>query len=1125
MSISNRRRVVFGLLVACVALAPAGVRAAAGAGDGIDLVSLRLAVADMTESFPRRYPDGAELLKQIDACARGLVGVRKAAAGGDASARKQLAEIRAFQSRALLANPLLRPDQMRGLLLVSRKPIGGGRRPKGTGYGLGQYLGLPRQSSWQHDRIPNKNKWTNEIAMLRPVSPDGKLTTVYRPAGGDLVCDIELHFDAKKFLFSMPPGGKRWQVFEMTLDSGRVRQVTPADQGDVHNFDACYLPNGRVAFISTAPLQGVPCNATVNVGMLYVSDADGKNIRQLCFDQDHNYSPTLTNDGRILYLRWEYTDLPHVWGRYLFTMNPDGTGQREYYGSGEYWPNGMFYARPIPGHPRRVVAIVTGHHVGRVGELVIFDPALGRKGTSGVVQRIPGRGKKVRPLIQDRLTEHSWPKFLHPYPLGETRETGKRFGGKYFLVSAKPGPNDLWGIYLVDVFDNMTLVKELEDRALLEPIPLQGRKRPPVIADRVDLTRKDALMKIDDVYVGPGLKGVPRGSVKKLRLFTYHFAYQKMAGINQNVGVDGPWEPKRILGTVPVEPDGSAFFRVPANTPIAMHPLDADGKALQLMRSWTTAMPGELVSCIGCHEGQNDAAANVPKTAFKRAASEIEPWHGPVRGFSFLRDVQPALDKYCIACHDGKKKDRPDLRRDQGELVVFKNRDPRPVTIRGRPAAELVKRYAGVYPPSFIALRRHVRVGGLESDIRLLDPGEFHADTSGLIQMLGKGHHGVKLDADAWGRIITWIDLNAPCHGTWTEAGGVGKIRDFHQRRRKLMGLYASIDEDPEAYPDIPAVPIKPITPKQIKRPAAPPVTCDGWPFDAAEARRRQGAAGTHTLHFGGSATKNLVLTKRTIDLGAGVTLDLVLIPAGRFVMGDAKGHPDEGPPAVVTVDKPFWMGTTEITNAQYNRFDASHDSRFEHKGSWIFSERHLGWRVNGAKQPVVRVSWAEARSFCRWLSKKTAGQVDLPTEAQWEYACRAGTDTPMAYGDLDTDFAPFANLADVTIRNLAYDTDGRYTADLVPRDSRFNDKALVTADVGSYKPNAWSLHDMHGNAAEWTLSAYGRGPHNPADASRVVRGGSWRDMPKRCRSAFRLGYPPWMRVYNVSFRVVVAAD
>lgn len=303
---------------------------------------------------------------------------------------------------------------------------------------------------------------------------------------------------------------------------------------------------------------------------MYTMDSYGKNVRQVCFEQDHNFCPTVLADGRILYLRWEYTDTPHVWARFLFAMNPDGTGQREYYGSGGYWPNGIFFARPIPGHPTKVVGIVTGHHVGRVGELVIFDPALGRRATDGVVQRIPGRGRKVKPLIEDKLTLNTWPKFLHPWPLNEN----------YFIVSCKPAPGDLWGIYLVDVFDNILLLKEVEDYALLEPVPIRKTKRPPVVPNKVDLTRKDAIVYLEDIYEGPGLKGVPRGSVKKLRLFTYHFSYHKIAGINHRVGADGPWEPRRVLGTVPVETDGSAMFRVPANTPISIQPLDSEGKAM-----------------------------------------------------------------------------------------------------------------------------------------------------------------------------------------------------------------------------------------------------------------------------------------------------------------------------------------------------------------------------------------------------------------------------------------------------------------------------------------------------------------------------------------------------------------
>jgi formylglycine-generating enzyme required for sulfatase activity len=246
--------------------------------------------------------------------------------------------------------------------------------------------------------------------------------------------------------------------------------------------------------------------------------------------------------------------------------------------------------------------------------------------------------------------------------------------------------------------------------------------------------------------------------------------------------------------------------------------------------------------------------------------------------------------------------------------------------------------------------------------------------------------------------------------------------------------------------------------------------------------------------------------------------------------MGDKDGQPDEFPLTTVTIEKPFWMGKFEITNEQYAQFDPSHDSRFEHKGSWIFSEGHLGWPLNHPKQPVVRVSRQDAVAFCNWLCEKTGQKVTLPTEAQWEWACRAGTDSPLCYGGLDTDFSAFANMADVTIRQLAYDTDGRYTMDLTPRDDRFDDRKLVTANVGTYKPNPWGLHDMHGNVWEWTRSAYTPYPYRPDDGRNditgtgetTVRGGSWRDRPKRCRSAFRLSYPPWQKVYNVGFRIVI---
>ena len=137
-------------------------------------------------------------------------------------------------------------------------------------------------------------------------------------------------------------------------------------------------------------------------------------------------------------------------------------------------------------------------------------------------------------------------------------------------------------------------------------------------------------MNLMDVYDGPAMRDLPRGSIKQLRVFTYHFAFQRQAGITHRVGADGPWEVKKVLGTVPVEEDGSAFFRIPAKTPISVQPLDADGRAVQLMRSWMTAMPGETLSCVGCHQQQrNTSPPNIATLALRHGAAEIQPWRGP----------------------------------------------------------------------------------------------------------------------------------------------------------------------------------------------------------------------------------------------------------------------------------------------------------------------------------------------------------------------------------------------------------------------------------------------------------------------------------------------------------------
>ena len=658
----------------------------------LNLQALRLAIEDLLKTFGGKYARGRQYLNQLEDLERRVADVQLAATQGDRDAAKQVPgltdQFRKLQKEALLDNPLLDFDR---LLLVKR----GTKQRK---YGLPQ--------NWQGNCAVSKDNYDNEIAVLSPVRPEGRLTTLFRPENGSkFVGDVDLHFDAGKMLFSMPGTNNRWQIWEASVDGQDLHQVTTGEHNDVDNYDACYLPDGRIIFDSTRCFQGVPCVGGGNtVANLCIMNDDGSEVRQLCFDQDHNWCPTVLNNGRILYSRWEYSDTPHYFSRLIFHMNPDGTNQAEYYGSNSLWPNSTFYARPIPNHPTMIIGVISGHHgVPRMGELVLFDPAKGRREADGAVQRIPGYRQKVQPKIADGLVNGSWPKFLHPYPLND----------KYFLVSSQPNSQSLWGIYLVDIFDNMVLVKEIPNYVLFEPVPLRKTKRPPIIADKVNLKSKEAVVMVADVYNGPGLEGVPRGTVKKLRLFEQHYAYPRMGG-HINIGIDGPWDVKRILGTVPVNSDGSASFRVPANTPIAVQPLDADGKAVQIMRSWFTAMPGEVLSCVGCHEAQNSTPLTRITMASRQVPSPIEPWYGPARGFGFQREVQPVLDKYCVGCHDGKHAERPNFARDAKS--TFRN-----------------------FTASYVALHPYVRRPGPESDYHLQRPMEFHANTSELIQMLEKG--------------------------------------------------------------------------------------------------------------------------------------------------------------------------------------------------------------------------------------------------------------------------------------------------------------------------------------------------------------------------------------------------
>ena len=1073
--------------------------------------AMRMAIEDLAAEFPHRFTAAQEHLARLAEIEAGLDDLRARLAAGAAGAWEEAERVLAFQREVLLANPLFDFDE----LLLVRRNLGPRARTA-----MNEAIGLATNFH-ANDAVPHFG-WDNEIAVLRDLRGSPRLETLYRPEGGRIVADVTLDFDGERLLFaSVGEAELAWRIFEIGADGSGLVQVTPDDGEDASHSDPCYLPDGRIIFSSTANYVGLPCVfGAAPMVCLYRMDRETGKIRQLTFEQDSDWCPTVTNSGRVMYLRWEYADLPHSNSRILFHMNPDGTGQMEYFGSGSYFPPSFFYARPVPGHPTKVAGIVTGHHgTHRSGRLLLVDPARGRHEADGVVQEIPGWGQEVEPIVADRIVDGAWPQFLHPHPLSS----------KYFLVAMKETPDSLWGIYLVDVFDNITLIEELEGAALLQPIPLAPRPRPPVIADKVDLHRDDALVMIGDVYHGPGLAGIPRGEVKAIRVISYYWSSRGMGGLLGSIGIDGPWDIKRVLGTVPVEEDGSAHFRIPANKPITLQPLDAEGKALQLKRTWIVGMPGETVSCAGCHESQNTAPPVRPTLASLRPPSSIEPWYGPPRGFAFHREVQPVLDRHCIACHDGQPRD------DGTQLTDLRGAEriaDWSSQIAGNVGYALPQ--GGAFSVSYAELHRYVRRPGIESDMNLLTPGEFHADTTELVQMLRDGrHHGVELDAEDWDRLITWIDLNAPYHGTWSEIVGPEAVEAVMPRRMELSRRYAGIAVDYEAIyePRLRAAPApRPneaapatrLAAASYGRSGAAPgaAVCltqfvspvPGWPFDAAEARRRQGPPEE---------------SRRVIDLGEGITLELVRVPAGGLVMGQADPMAHEVPPRVTAVERPFWMGRFEVTNAQFARFDPEHDSRHESRHGYQFGR--LGYPVNEPEQPVVRVSWEQAMDFCRWLSAQTGMRFTLPTETQWEWAARAGTATPYFFGSLGADYTAYANFGDIRLREYAACTArNNYTAaevienpgpydDWVPRDTRFDDGHFLSAPVGSYRPNAWDLHDMLGNVWEWTRSeAEGSG------GRMIVRGGSWRDRPHRGTASSRLDYRPYQKVFNVGFRVIV---
>jgi hypothetical protein len=645
----------------------------------------------------------------------------------------------------------------------------------------------------------------SELCLLEFKGGRAEVTTLLEDDAG-VIRDPNISWDGKKILFAWKKSNRLddYHLYELDVATRAVRQLTFGL--GCADYEGAYLPDGSIIFNSTRPVQTVDC-FTTEVSNLYTCDAHGRGIRRLCFDQVHVNFPQVLDDGRVVYTRWEYQDRGQVFVQGLFQMNPDGTAQTEFYGNNSWFPTSLLHARGIPG-TRKVVAIASGHHTSQAGKLIIIDPDKGRQEDEGAQLIAPVRETKA--VHVDAFGQQG-PLWMYPFPLSEQE----------FLVTFAPqgrkDPGDRFdghfGIYWMDAEGHRELLAADAAISCCQSVPLVARTPPPVRASLVDYRKTTGTYYMQNVYEGPGLQDVPRGAAKALRVVTIDYR-AAIIGDNHNGGAaggamsatppsigNGAWDPKRVLGTVPIQPDGSAMFTVPARTPVYFQVLDASNCVIQTMRSWSTLQPGETFACVGCHEQKNAAPPAVwtKSAAYTAGARPLESFQGlEARGFSFLKDVQPILDAHCVKCHDGGRTERGKKLPDLTATPVVDASAKRTwtasyLTLTG---AKLEEHDGHKRTPYLAHTNALVNWVHAQSTPPLQPPYACGAARSRLISMLAGGHGDPRLDRAELDRIACWIDLAVPFCGDYTEANAwndVEKERYAHflAKRQTLAAMEA----------------------------------------------------------------------------------------------------------------------------------------------------------------------------------------------------------------------------------------------------------------------------------------------------------------------------------------------
>jgi len=565
----------------------------------------------------------------------------------------------------------------------------------------------------------------------------GKITTLLEASEG-IIRDPEVHFDGTRIIFAMRRNIQDdYHIYEINADGTGLRQLTSAK--GVADIDPLYLPDGDIVFTSTREPKYCMCNRHI-MGNLFHMTADGANIYQIGKNTLHEGHAALLPDGRILYDRWEYVDRNFGDAQGLWAVNPDGTNHVIYWGNNTWSPGGAIDGRAIPG-TRNVICIFGSCHDRPWGALAIVDQARSVDGRASVLRTWPAEAIDLVKQSSPKYDAYGFdnfkqvqPRYEDPYPLSE----------KYFLCSRMTGKGEQMGLYLIDVFGNEVLL-HVEGAGCYDPMPLGPKARPPIVPSRRQFEERPGYFYVADVYEGTHMKGVKPGAVKYLRIVE---SPEKRFWTHTQWGGQGvhcpainwhSFENKRILGTVPVEADGSAYFEVPADKFVFFQLLDENKMMVQSMRSGTTVQPGELTGCVGCHESRQTAPVQLQRkvpTAVQRAPSKLDGWKGRPRLFSYMQEVQPVFDKNCVQCHDYGTKAGKKL--------------------------NLAKDRTNVFNASYNELWRKKYIQAIGAGPADTQPAySWGSHPSKIVQKIRKGHKDVKLTTDEFERVVTWIDLNA----------------------------------------------------------------------------------------------------------------------------------------------------------------------------------------------------------------------------------------------------------------------------------------------------------------------------------------------------------------------------